>query len=317
MIIEEAKKLNYTINIISDKMHFFTIKNKKKEILFKNIDCWLNNSLAVKFARQKKLSYFMLWREWIKVPKSIITTKWENIDNILWSLKENKISFPLVIKPSIGEHWNGVSINIKNKEDIIKAIKYALSFHHQIIIQEFFSWEDHRLIVVWWKLISVTQKIPAHVISDGKHTIKKLIDIENTNPLRWNKEEKPLTKISVDEESKQCLRNQWYTLRSTPKKNKEIFLRKNANLSTWWMSIDMTDIVHPEIKNMAEHVAKILWLEICWIDYLSEDIRKPLKKQTWGIIEVNHTPWLRCPHAPAIGKPRNVAKAILQLAFKK
>jgi cyanophycin synthetase len=99
-------------------------------------------------------------------------------------------------------------------------------------------------------------------------------------------------------------------------KNKKLFVRKNANLSTWGVSIDITDQIHPEIKRMAEQASKILWLYVCGIDYLSKDITKPLKQQHWWIIEVNHTPWLRWHHFPAIGKPRNVAKEILKIAFK-
>gem|GEM_PF-7000456 len=39
LIIEEAKKKNYTISVISDKLNLFTIKGNNKNILFKNIDC--------------------------------------------------------------------------------------------------------------------------------------------------------------------------------------------------------------------------------------------------------------------------------------
>lgn len=317
LIIEEAKKKNYTIKIISEKLNIFTITGNNKQVLFKNIDCWINNSLGVRFSRYKNLSYFMLKQANIKVPQSfVLSRKWKFMD-VLKNIKENNIHFPLVVKPATGEHGNWVSINIRTEEHLKKAIKYALNFHHQIIIQEFFPWADHRLFVVWHKFIAAMQRLPAFVIGNGKDTIKSLIQKENNNPFRWDGHTSQLTKISIDTELKNIIKLQWLTIQSIIPKNKKIFLRKNANLSTWWISIDVTDKVHPEIKKMAERASRILHLQVCGIDYLSTDISKPLSQQKWWIIEVNHTPWLRGHHFPAVGKSRNVAKAILTLAFKK
>lgn len=317
LIEKEAKKMWYTIEVISDELDIFTIKDAHKKILFKNIDCWVNDSLGVRFSRYKTLSYFMLWLHWIKVPKSIVVKKWLPINSIMNSIKDAKISFPLVIKPTTWEHWNGVSVNISTKEAIKKAIKHALSYHHQVIIQEFFPWKDHRLLVIGHKFIAAMNRIPAFIIGDGKYTIKDIIRKENMNPLRGEEHDKSLTRISIDAELKNYIASQWLTLDSILPKNKKMFVRKNANLSTWWISVDITDQVHPTIKRMAEKASKILWLQVCGIDYLSQDITKPLHQQTWWIIEVNHTPWLRWHHFPAVGKSRNAAKAILQLAFKK
>ncbi len=317
IISEEAKKLWYTTSVISDKFDIFTIQKNWKKIYFKNIDCGVNTSLGMRFARFKTLTYYMLSYYDIKVPTSFITKKWEKYASIIKQMKEKHIQFPLVIKPAVGEHGNGVSVKIKNNNEIKKAIKNALKFHSQVIIQEFFPWKDHRLLVVGHKLIAAIERIPAFIVGNWKNTIKALIEKENKNPLRWDGHTSRLTKIIIDTELKQIIKDQWLNLQSIIPKNKRIFLRKNANLSTWGISVDVTDKVHPEIKKMAEKASKVLDLQVCGIDYLSLDISKPLSQQKWWIIEVNHTPWLRWHHFPAIGKPRNVAKAILQLAFKK
>lgn len=317
LIIEEAKKKKYTISVISDKLNIFSVTGNNKQVLFKNIDCWINNSLGVRFSRYKNLSYFMLRRYDIKVPNSFVLSRKRKIADILKNIKENKIHFPLVVKPATWEHGNGVSVNIQTTENLIKAIKNALNFHHQVLIQEFFPWKDHRLFVVGHKLVAAMQRIPAFVTGNGKDNIKTLIEKENKNPLRWEWHTSKLTKISIDKELRHIIKEQWLTLQSIIQKNKRLFLRKNANLSTWGISIDVTEKIHPEIKKMAEKASKVLNLQVCGIDYLSLDISKPLAQQKWGIIEVNHTPWLRWHHFPAVWKPRNVAKAILELVFKK
>jgi len=317
IIAQEAENMWYTVNIIFDDSDIFTVKKNWQKRLFKNIDCWANNSLWVKFANYKSLTYLMLWKHWIKIPKSIIAKKWEQKKKIMRSIQEIWLSFPLVVKPSKWAHWDWVSVNITNEKDLNKAIDRALKFYHHIVIQEFLVGEDHRLIVIDYKFVAAMKRIPAHIIGNGIQSIQDLITQENKNPLRGKWHSSSLTKIKIDKELKSYLSNQWFTLESIPGKNKMISIRKNANLSTWWISMDITDDIHPEIIKMVEKASKILWLKICWIDYLSNNINKPLSYQKWWIIEVNHTPWLRWHHFPTIGKPRNVAKAILQLAFKK
>lgn len=317
IISEEAKKMWWKINVISHDFDIFFAEKKWKKIMFKNIDCGVNSSLGMRFARFKTLTYSVLSYYNIKVPKSLVIKKWEKISSIIKKMKEKNINFPLVIKPAVGEHGNGVSVKIKDSDGIKKATKHALKYHNQVIIQEFLEWEDHRLIVVNHKFIAAMKRVPASITGNWKDSIKILIDTENKNPLRGKKHDKILTKIPIDTELKRYIASQWFTLQSILPKNKKIFLRKNANLSTWWISVDITDQIHPTIKRMAEKASKILWLQVCGIDYLSQDITKPLHQQTWWIIEVNHTPWLRGHHFPAIGTAKNVAKAILQLAFKK
>lgn len=307
----------YNIEIVVDDSDIFIVKKKWKKVLFKNIDFWGNNSLWMKFSNYKSLTYTMLSKWWIKTPKSITIKKWERKKTIFKKLEEVNIKYPVVVKPSKWAHWKGVSVNITNEEDLIKAIKFAIKAYHHVIIQEFFVWDDHRLIVIWHKFVAAMKRIPAFVVWDGKHTIEEIITTENINALRWIWHSTSLTKIYINKELKKYIASQWLTLDYIIPKNKKIFLRKNANLSTWGISVDITDEIHPEIKKMAEKASKILWLQVCGIDYLSQDITKPLQQQTWGIIEVNHTPWLRGHHFPFVGKPRNVAKAILQLAFKK
>jgi glutathione synthase/RimK-type ligase-like ATP-grasp enzyme len=61
----------------------------------------LNNSVAYKFAGEKKLTYFMLEREHIKVPHSVVISENTSFPEILEILKINQLSFPLVVKPAV------------------------------------------------------------------------------------------------------------------------------------------------------------------------------------------------------------------------
>lgn len=149
-----------------------------------------------------------------------------------------------------------------------------------------------------------------------KKTIKELINIENKNPLRgkWD-HYAPMSQIKIDNEAIWCLEDQWVELKTVLEKWKRIDVRKNANLSTGGLSLDVTDKVHPSVKDMCERWAKALTLWLAWIDFVTTDISKPIKETWWAIIEANHTPGIRMHHFPSEWKPRNVAKAILKQLF--
>ncbi|MFZ2151222.1 MAG: hypothetical protein WAZ12_02555 [Candidatus Absconditicoccaceae bacterium] len=313
IMCDEARKMGFKVKTISEDLNMFEIKNGKKTVLFKSIDCGINSSLGMRFARYKKLTYFMLEQYGIKVPKSIIV---ESNIGISDKLKEAGLKFPLVVKPSVGEHGDGVSVNLKNLKEIGTAIKFALKYDNKVLVQEFFKGGDFRIIIIGHKFVAAMNRVPAYIIGDGKNSIKEILKKENNNPLRGEGHEKNISKILVDKELKRYIANQGFDLSYILPKGKKIFVRKNANLSTGGTSIDVSNKIHPEIIKMCEMASKVLQLNVCGVDYLSEDITKPLKQQKGGIIEVNHTPGLRGHHFPFEGKSNNVAKEILKLALK-
>jgi cyanophycin synthetase len=177
--------------------------------------------------------------------------------------------------------------------------------------------KHYRVLVVGEKVVAVAEKIPAHVIGDGIHTIEELVEIENKNPLRGKGHEKPLTKLTIDTISKLTLKKQGFDLQDVPKKGKKVFLRESANLSTGGIAIDKTDEIHPNNIEIAVRAAKAIGLDIAGIDITMEDIKKPLTEKNGAIIEINASPGIRMHHYPSKGKPRNVAKAIVDMLFPK
>lgn len=124
-----------------------------------------------------------------------------------------------------------------------------------------------------------------------------------------------MSPIKIDEELKNCLIEQWYTLSSILENNKTINVRKNANLSSWGRAIDVTDKIHTENIKQCVQLAQALWLQICWVYIFSTDISEPMHKNNWAIIEVNGTPGIRMHHFPSEWKERNVAWEILNFIF--
>ena len=81
-------------------------------------------------------------------------------------------------------------------------------------------------------MVAAAERIPPHVIGDGKSSIRELIDIINSSPVRGKGHEKNLTCIRLDGMVEKCLQEQGLDLDRVPEKGQVVFLRYNGNLST-------------------------------------------------------------------------------------
>ncbi|WP_019907100.1 cyanophycin synthetase [Thermoanaerobacter indiensis] len=268
--------------------------------------------IAVDIASDKILTKQILRDHGFPVPEGDVAYNEEEAIAIA-----EEIGYPVAIKPYNGNQGKGVHLNITNKEEVSIAYRNAKAYSDLVIVEKHIKGKHYRVLVVGEKVVAVAEKIPAHVIGDGIHTIEELVEIENKNPLRGKGHEKPLTKLTIDTISKMTLKKQGFDLEEIPKKGQKVFLRESANLSTGGIAIDKTDDIHPYNIEIAVRAAKAIGLDIAGIDITMEDIKKPLTKENGAIIEINASPGIRMHHYPSKGKPRNVAKAIVDMLFPK
>ncbi len=223
------------------------------------------------------------------------------------------LGYPVVVKPNYGSHGIGVSINLKTPEEVLQAYRIAKEYEDTILVEKYIKGNHYRLLVVGDKMVAASMRIAAHVVGDGEHTVKELIDIENNdNTKRGEGHEKPLTKIMVDKVVEAYLAKQNIDLSFIPDRDVIIYLRENDNLSTGGIAIDVTEKVHPKSVNFAIKAAKIIGLDIAGIDITIQDISKPLIETGGAVIEINAAPGIRMHHFPVEGKSRNVAYEIVK-----
>ncbi len=289
IVCDTAKDMGYTIEIINKDKNLFVLKNWEKEKLFKNIDCWINNSLSLKICGDKELTYNILWRHWIRIAQSIYLNK---SDVNKFNLENINIRYPLVVKPIDEWHWNWVYTDIKNIDELNSTISNVFDFSDNIIIQEHIEWNEHRILVIWGKVIFGARRINAYIIGDGKKNINDLIKKENTNPLRGCGYDKPMSFINIDKNLKKHIKKYYdYTVTNVPKKWEEVILRWVSNVWAGWFIKDVTKELWDEFKQECVKIAKVLWLNVAWIDIITNDLSKSLDKSKWVVLEVWSTPW--------------------------
>jgi len=229
----------------------------------------------------------------------------------------DKIGAAVVVKPDVGNHGNGSTINITNPDQLKKAFRAAKAFYPDVIVEEYVHGDDFRLLVIDGKYVAAARCEPAYVIGDGRTSIKDLIQEINADPRRGFGHENVLTRIDINDMTERLLSLRGLSQEYSPKEGEKVYLKTTANLSQGGTATDVTDEVHPEIRLMVERTARIIGLDCAGVDALSNDISLPLNQSGIKVVEVNAAPGFRMHLAPTNGKPRNVAKSIVDMLFPK
>lgn len=282
----------------------------------KRIQATLTNQtgiLGVELACDKEGTKSILREAGIPVPKGTVIRYLDELEDAIADLG----GFPIVIKPLDGNHGRGITINIETMEAAEEAYDLATAEAktRSVIVEHYYRGSDHRVLVINGKVIAVSERIPAHVIGDGRSTIEELVEITNQDPNRGDGHDNVLTKIVIDKTVLDVLRRQNHTLDTILAKGEIAYLRATANLSTGGSAIDRTDVIHPENIWIAQRAAKTINLDIAGLDIVTPDISKPLREVDGVVVEVNAAPGFRMHVAPSSGLPRNVAAAVLDMLF--
>src|SRR5262250_3208509 len=226
-----------------------------------------------------------------------------------------RIGFPVVTKPYNGNHGRGISIRLTTEEEVAHGYTIAREHSRSVVVESFLEGEDHRLLVVNGELIAATRRTPGHVVGDGEHTVAQLIDIVNQDPRRGVGHEKVLTRLELDAQAHKMLERAGLTAESVPEQGHPVFLRSTANLSTGGTATDVTDVIHPDNREMAERAVRAIGLDVGGVDFLSKNITESYRTIGGGICEVNAAPGFRMHVAPSEGTARDVAGPVINMLF--
>lgn len=226
-----------------------------------------------------------------------------------------RLGYPVVTKPYNGNHGRGISVNLKTPDEVREGFAKAAEHSSSVIVETFLEGEDHRLLVVGGELIAATRRTPGHVLGDGAHTVRQLVEIVNRDPRRGIGHEKVMTRIELDADADMMLARQGFTLDSVPAEGQRVLLRSTANLSTGGTATDVTDIIHPDNREMAVRAVTAIGLDVGGVDFLCPDISESYKTVGGGICEINAAPGFRMHVAPSEGTPRDAAGPVIDMLF--
>jgi cyanophycin synthetase len=266
--------------------------------------------IAVELASDKEETNKILGSLGLPVPKQELVQSAEAARRAA-----RRIGFPVVTKPYNGNHGRGISIGLATEEEVAAGFERAREHSRSVIVETFVSGDDHRLLVVNGELVAATRRTPGHVVGDGVLTVAQLVEKVNQDPRRGVGHEKVLTRLELDAQALGMLAKLGYDENSVPRADERVFLRSTANLSTGGTATDVTDIIHPDNRDMAVRAIKAIGLDVGGVDFLSDNIAESYKTHGGGICECNAAPGFRMHVAPSEGTPRDVAGPVIDMLF--
>jgi cyanophycin synthetase len=268
------------------------------------------SAIAEAIAQDKELTKKLLDAAGVPVPVGRVAVDAEDA----WTAAM-EIGLPVVVKPKDGNQGKGVTVNVTTKEQMTAAFNTAREFRDDILVERFLAGHDYRMLVIGNKLIAAARRDPPHVVGDGVHSVRQLVEIVNADPRRGSGHATSLTKIRFDDIALARLAMQGLEADSIPPHGQRVTLRNNANLSTGGTATDVTDDVHPEVAARAVEAAQMIGLDICGVDVVVDSVLRPIEEQNGGVVEVNAAPGLRMHLSPSYGKGRPVGEAIIGAMF--
>src|SRR5574343_772273 len=264
------------------------------------------SAIAEGISRDKDLTKSLLKSCGVPVPEGTVV---ETADEA-WEAAQD-IGLPVVVKPSDGNHGRGVFTNMLTEQEVRTAFAVAVDEGSSVIVERFIPGNEHRLLVVGGKIVAAARGDFAFVTGDGLSSIEALIESQiNSSPSRGPAEENTLNFVRVDSAVRLELERQGLTAQSVPEKGRDVLIQRNGNVS-----IDITDLVHPDVAETVALAARVVGLDVAGIDLVCEDISKPLSGQRGAIVEVNAGPGLLMHLRPSAGTPRPVGEAIVDYLF--
>ncbi|WP_265446610.1 cyanophycin synthetase [Flexivirga meconopsidis] len=270
------------------------------------------SALAVDIAGDKNLTATLLGSAGLPVPKAETV---RTADGAVAAAR--RIGFPVVVKPLDGNHGRGVILDLQSDEQVREAFPLAEEQSRRGIVQveSFITGKDYRCLIIGGRMAAIAERVPAHVIGDGEHTVAELVEITNSDPRRGVGHEKVLTRITVDDAAVELVREQGYAMDDVPASGDMVKLALTGNMSTGGISVDRTFDAHPDNVEIAEEAAQLIGLDIAGIDFICPDITAPVRETGGAICEVNAAPGFRMHTHPTVGEPQFIAKPVVDLLF--
>jgi len=285
------------------------IHDKGKFIYKYNKNFYHNNSkFGFKIANDKYLTERFLKFAGVPTTDSGIFNKNE-YDKALNFIKSSDTIF--VVKPYNLMAGIGVNLNV-SKDNFEYAWHNSFTVqddykieNQKVIVQEQIRGFEIRLIVVEGEMLSVTLRVPAHVIGDGVSSIDELIHMKNSERKQNGYlKNRLIKKTGILSE---ILNQKHKSLDHILRDGELCILYPQSNMIQGGENYEITDMVSDQIKKLAVDAVKgIPGLHTAGVDIMVESLDSTEGK----VLEVNKAPGFQMNYYPLIGKPQRPLKNI-------
>lgn len=296
IIVDEARRRGISVELVDAAAGIFKLRHAGHEMLCRESLTELTGGVAMTWCQDKVLTSRRLASIGVRVPRQ--HTAGDPAADAAFLQDCGSV----VVKPAMGEQGKGISVDVRTEEHLHQAIRRAAEQGGHVVIEEFCSGQDLRIVVIGYKVVAAALRKPAEIVGDGVSTVAQLIEKQSARRAAATGGE---SRIPVDSETERCLAEQGLNYESVLDNGQPVTVRKTANLHTGGTIHDVTDELHPTLREVAETAARALRIPVVGLDLLVPTPTGP----EYVMIEANERPGL------ANHEPQPTAQRFVDLLF--
>lgn len=282
----------------------FEVCDNQRRIVFRQNSPG-NSAVYTYCARQKHIAKKLLAERGIPVPPGDVFASYPSALRYF-----HECGVAVTVKPSDGSSGVGVSSGITTEEEFSYAWSVARQQSAWVIVEQNVDGQDIRVIVIGGKAEAAYVRTPAHVIGDGTHTIRQLVERKNrireNNPsLRLD----PLRRFDL-------LERKHISLDAIPAVGEKVQLTSVANISAGGETVEVLQLLDAESLNIAERAALCFpGLVQVGVDLIYTGAKSSTGQPPAFVIEVNSNPGICDAVFPSYGRAVDIPGKLLSHVF--
>jgi GNAT-family acetyltransferase (TIGR03103 family) len=180
----------------------------------------------------------------------------------------------VVVKPARGEQGQGITVGVRDREGLERAVALALPFCQDVLVEELVAGDDLRVVVIDHRVVAAAVRRPAELIAKTSRRRERATGGESSIPL--------------DDITAEVVADAGFAMDDVPPNGRRIRVRRTANLHTGGTIEDVTARLHPEIAESAVRASRAIGIPVTGLDFLVPDLDGP----EHVFIEANERPGL-------------------------
>jgi GNAT-family acetyltransferase (TIGR03103 family) len=169
IIVDEARRRGIHVDVTDAEGSFFRLTYGGRSIHCREALSELTSGVAMSICDDKAVTRRVVRRAGVTVPEQIEAG---DPDRLAAFLERHGA---VVVKPARGEQGRGVAAGLTTREEVEAAVASAKEVCDRVLVESFAEGSDLRLIVIDYKVVAAAIRKPAHVVGDGRTTIRDLI----------------------------------------------------------------------------------------------------------------------------------------------
>lgn len=296
IIADEARRRGIAVEVLDIEAGFLRLSHGGRSVVTRESLSELTTAIAMSRCDDKRVTRDVLASAGLAVAPGRLASS-EAADRALLGELGS-----LVVKPARGEQGQGITVGVNDPDQLDEAIATARRFCPQVLLEEYRPGIDLRLVVIDHEVVAAAVRQPASVVGNGRHTVGELIEAQSRRRRAATGGE---SSIPMDTDTVVTVRANGYELDDILPAGVELTVRRTANLHTGGTIHDVTDELHPVLRDAGVRASLALDIPVTGVDLIVDAPDEP----TYIVIEANERPGL------ANHEPRPTAERFVDLLF--